>query len=80
MFEQIKSQLSASGFSILTSLIDQNNYAHGKHANKLSILSPNEVNITGKNIWFGINPSIAKNVAAEFFSNKNVNSYHCLGN
>ena len=48
MFEQIKSQLSASGFSILTSLIDQNNYAHGKHANKLSILSPNEVNITGK--------------------------------
>ena len=59
--------------------IDRNHYVQGKHVSGLSILSPDEVDISGSNIWFGINPSIATDLAVDFIANRPVNSYYCLG-
>lgn len=55
--------------------VDKNAYVHGTHASGLQINSPDEIDIKGKNIWFGLNPNIAEDVAQSYIKNTRVHSH-----
>ena len=68
-----------SEWSEVECFIDRNTFVQGVHVTGTEVLSPDDVDTTGKNIWFGINPLISQSVATEFCKQRDIHSYYYLG-
>ena len=60
--------------------VDNNVYVHGSHVSGLRIFSPEEISMTNKNVWFGLSPKIAAEVALPIAQNANFSSYFYFEN
>lgn len=68
-----------SQWDTVSCFVDKNTYIHGTHASGLQINSPDEIDFSDKNIWFGLNPNIARCVSKSYEEDTKIRSYFYFG-